>query len=631
MPENNVEARQHPTVDRETSNPGTPYKQRRYHVKEMNATMRVTLTAVALGGLYFIICQIFGTKTTFHHIHQFLSGQPFVALFITIGLGYYFGKFKIKRFVLGGVAASLIVGVIIGQFDLKIDHAIGNIFFALFIYAVGYQGGPQFFRSLNRQTLILLISATITCVLGLLTVWVMAKMYHLDRGMAAGIAAGGLTQSAIIGTAGDAIMKLQGITAQAKEIMQSNIAVGYAVCYIFGSFGPIIMCTAVIPGFMRWNLREEAKKLASVSSVGKPVLEPGQFDAIDKIATRCYQVGPDSFAAGKTPKDLHEAFQFSSVEAIVRNEKIIEFDQDIEIKAGDIVAITARVKHLIDGTGKFGAEVSRPATIRLIEEVRNVVIANKAFDGVEIKDTNDQSNGVFFSSVFRQTEVLVADPDVKLRCGDEVSLVGRSRDIDKFSSILGKTIPKNEITDFVLFGTGMVLGFLIGMITLPLFGVKIGLGSGLGCLVGGLIMGWVRSRLKTHAELPKGASNFLRDIGLSIFVATVGIQAGPNAVSAIKQYGMEIFFMGVVATLLPIIVTFFISYFLLRIKNPIECVSIIAGGRSANPAFAAILEAAGNSTPVTPFTSTYAIANIWLTLWGPVIVALINVNPALRQ
>ncbi|WP_317135142.1 aspartate-alanine antiporter-like transporter [Piscirickettsia litoralis] len=152
------------------------------------------------------------------------------------------------------------------------------------------------------------------------------------------------------------------------------------------------------------------------------------------------------------------------------------------------------------------------------------------------------------------------------------------------------------------------------------------IGTGGGCLFSGLIFGWLRSTHPRYGALPTGASNFLRDFGLAVFVATVGITAGPQAIQTIKQYGIELFLLGIGVTLIPQIITFFISYYLLRIKNPIEILATIAGGRSANPGFAALLDKAGNSTPVIPFTATYAIANIWLTLWGPIIIGLVTKN-----
>jgi len=194
-------------------------------------------------------------------LHKLFTLEPLLALFTTIALGYLVGKIKIGTFVLGGIAGTLLVGVVIGQIGINIDSGIKSIFFALFIYAVGFQGGPQFFHALNRQSLNQLVSAFVMCFVGLLCVLAAAWIFGLDRGMAAGLAAGGLTQSAILGTAGDAIAKL-GLSPEITKTMQTNVAVGYAVCYIFGSLGPIIMVSWFLPLIMKWNIRQEALKLA---------------------------------------------------------------------------------------------------------------------------------------------------------------------------------------------------------------------------------------------------------------------------------------------------------------------------------------------------------------------------------
>src|ERR1700736_6887249 len=232
-------------------------------------------------------------------LHRLLTAEPLLALFITISLGYLVGKLRASNFVLGGIAGTLLVGVVIGQFGVDINSGIKSIFFALFIYAVGFQGGPQFFHALNRRSLNQLASAFIMCLTGWLCVLGPAWMSGLDRGMAAGLAAGGLTESAIIGTAGDAIGKL-GLSPELIKTMQTNVAVGYAVCYIFGSLGPIIMISWFLPLIMKWNIRQEAVKLANLLSGGHGELDPGQFNAAQQIATRIYEIANGSKASGKT-------------------------------------------------------------------------------------------------------------------------------------------------------------------------------------------------------------------------------------------------------------------------------------------------------------------------------------------
>ncbi len=563
-------------------------------------------------------------------LYHLLIESPLFILFITIASGYFIGKFRVKTFVLGGIAGSLIMGVIIGQLGIKMPPAIGTIFFALFIYAVGYQGGPQFFRSLNRETAVQLISATITCVLGLLCVLAAAWTFGLDRGTAAGLAAGGLTQSALIGTASDAIARL-GLSAQATQVMQANIAVGYAVCYIFGSFGPIIMLASIFPAMMKWDLREEAKKLAKKMSGTHIELEPGQFMAIPDIDTRVYEILQGSKLIGQNIDDLFDSKDRMAVEGLMRDGELFDMKPDTVLKAGDVVAVTARSENFSKKYELFEKEVPKPEIMQLTEEERDIVLHDPEVDGETVEEFQSKTvdkyhRGLFIRGVSRLGEELKPDHDLVLRRGDEIRLVGRPADLDSTTAKLGRVISAARLTDFISFGIGMALGILIGMVTIKIFGVSISIGSGGGCLLSGLVFGWLRSRHPQIGALPSGASNFLRDFGLAVFVATVGITAGPQALTAIKEHGTELFLLGVGVTIIPQIITFYISYYLLKIKNPIELLATIAGGRSANPGFAALLEKAGNSTPVVAFTATYAIANIWLTLWGPIIVALVSKN-----
>jgi putative transport protein len=563
-------------------------------------------------------------------LHRLVTAEPLLALFATIAIGYFVGKLKISSFVLGGIAGTLLVGVIVGQLGIKIDGGIKAIFFALFIYAVGYQGGPQFFHALNRRSLNQLASAFIMCFTGLLCVLGAAWLFGLDRGMAAGLAAGGLTQSAIIGTAGDAIGKL-GLSPELMKTMQTNVAVGYAVCYIFGSLGPIIMVTWFIPLVMKWDIRSEAVKLASIMSGGHAELDPGQFNAAQQIATRLYGVTDGGKAIGLTPIAIDRQLANGSVEAIYREGKALELTDDIPIVVGDRIAVTGSVSSLEAATALLGKELPQENGQLLVQENREIVLTNRALCDRAIGEIHDHVNvetrhGVFLTAVKRMGLSLPLLDKLQLKRGDELHFMGSPADLNRVQSKIGYKITAAAVTDFIFFGIGMVIGLLIGMIQFRIWGIPISIGSGGGCLLSGLFFGWLRSVHPNFAALPTGASNFLRDFGLAVFVGIVGITAGPQALVAIKQYGMTLFFLGVGVTLIPQIVTFFFSYYVLRIQNPIEALACVAGGRSANPAFAALLAKAGNATPVVSFTVTYAVANVFLTLWGPLIVGLINTN-----
>jgi len=564
------------------------------------------------------------------YLHHLLSVQPLLALFLTIALGYVVGKIKIGSFVLGGIAGTLLVGVLIGQIGINIDGNIKAIFFALFIYAVGFQGGPQFFHAINRRSLNQLASSFVMCGVGLLCVILAAWGFDLDRGLAAGLAAGGLTQSAIIGTAGDAITQL-GLTPAVTKIMETNIAVGYAVCYIFGSIGPIIMVSWFLPMVMKWDIRQEAIKLAQTMSGGNSELEPGQFNALYETTTRVYLIMAGSKASGKAVAAIDNDLSDAAVESIYRDDKIISLTDDTIVQTGDKVAITGKKGLIKDAIDYFGPETLAPAGMQVILENREIILTNRRLSGRQIADIHDTTpsktrHGVFLIAVKRMGLTLPLLSKLPLKSGDELHFVGSPIDLDRVQSKIGYKISAAAVTDFIFFGIGMTIGILIGMIQFRLWGIPISIGSGGGCLLSGLFFGWLRSVHPRFSALPLGASTFLRDFGLAVFVGIVGIGAGPQALVAIQQHGISLFLLGVGVTLIPQIVTFFFSYYVLRIQNPIEALACVAGGRSANPALAALLEKTGNATPVVAFTVTYAVANVFLTLWGPVIVGLITKN-----
>ncbi|AEB27296.1 aspartate:alanine exchanger (AAE) family protein [Francisella cf. novicida Fx1] len=384
---------------------------------------------------------------------------------------------------------------------------------------------------------------------------------------------------------------------------------------------------------MKWDLRKEAIKLATEQSDGNLDLEVGQFSAFSEYTTRAYKINRDSLLLGKSLVEVYKTYKYKVViENIIRDNKLLTITPETTINTNDIVAITFYEDLDIQSIISKDIEVTKPEQFNFIEEKRSLILTNKNLFNKTIKEVKDiiqdrNYYGVFLQKIIRSGQKLPISDDLKLRRGDEIRLIGKPEDLDKISNKIGTFISEAPITDFIFFGLGMVLGYIFGLISFNIFGISITLGAGVGCLLSGLIFGWIRSIKPQFSNLPVGASNFIRDLGLAIFVASVGITAGPQAITAIKEHGLTLFFLGIGVTIIPQVISFYISYYLLKIKNPIVLLATIAGGRSANPGFAALLERAGNATPVIPFTSSYALANIWLTLWGPIIVALVTIIP----
>lgn len=558
-------------------------------------------------------------------IADIFKQSPEIALFLALAVGYWIGKFQFGKFQLGGVAGSLLAAVVLSQVGVHIDNGIKSVLFALFIYAVGYDSGPQFFRSLGRQSIREIVMAAVLAVSGLATVVVLAKLFGLDKGIAAGIAAGGLTQSAIIGTGSSAIEKL-GLAANETARLQANVAIGYAVTYIFGSFGAIIVCVNILPWFMGRGIRDDAVKAEAEMLKGARVYGPGEAPALPDLVGRIYQI---EAASGQTVSAVETSAPDGTItiERIKRDGKIIGVDPDLKLENGDLVLVVGRRSGVVGLEYKLGPELSGADGMELVVTTRDIAITGKDFVGRTVGQilaaSGDLRHGIYVLAVTRGGARLDLRDETLIPAGDVVTVHGVQEDLQRLASHVGPAIIPSDKTDFVFHGFGLVVGLLVGLLVLRIGSIPLTLGAGGGALLAGLAFGWYRSRHMTMGNLPSAASTLLRDLGLAGFVAVVGLQSGQQAVKTIIESGISIFLIGAVVTILPLIITMLVGRYVLRYDNTAVFAGALSGSRSANPAFGEILDKAGNSVPTTPFAITYALANVFLTLLGPLVVAFV--------
>ncbi len=550
---------------------------------------------------------------------------PEIALFAALALGYWVGKFRFGSFQLGGVAGSLLAAVLISQVGVTIDSGIKAVLFALFIYAVGFESGPQFFRSLGRQSVKEILMALVVAVSGLVTVVVIARVFHLDKGLAAGLAAGGLTQSAIIGTAGSAIEKL-GLAPDEVQRMQANVAIGYAVTYIFGSFGAIIMCVNVLQWLTGRNIREDAIQAEQELLKGVRVYGTGESPAVPDLVGRIFRVGQ----AGRTVAELEASATANggtvTVERIQRRNAMVGVDGSLALEAGDIILLVGRRAAVVALGASVGEELQGAEGMDVVMVRRDVAISNNQYLNRSVKDILDSlsqefKHGVYAVALMRAGTPVPIAPATMVMPGDVVTLFGTPQDVQKAAQSVGPIIVPSDKTDFVFHGLGITVGLLIGLLVLRLGSIPITLGSGGGALLAGLLFGWWRSRKHTFGNMPTAASTLLRDLGLAGFVAMVGLQSGQQAVTTVMQQGLTLFLLGVVVTIVPLLIAMLFGKYVLRYDNVAVFAGSLSGARSANPAFGEILDKAGNSIPTAPFAITYALANVFLTLLGPLVIA----------
>ena len=557
-----------------------------------------------------------------HYFVKALQEHQELAVFLVLALGFLIGRVKIGSFSLGTVVSTLLAGVLIGQLDIKVPAVVKNIFFDLFLFTTGYKVGPQFFRGLKKDALPQLAVTVVLCVTCLLAAFTVSKLLGYDIGTAAGLLAGAFTESTVIGTAGDAINRLN-IPGLEKIRLINNIPVAYAVTYLIGTAFVVWFLPAIGPRLMRVNLREEGKKLqAEISAADES--EPGVRSAYQTFGVRAYRVTNEKFV-NKTvgelealPKDMRVFISRVRHEGV-----IVEAEPSTVIHPGDVVAVLTRTEILMARGTEIGPEVDDKALVDFPAEFLDVVITNKALAGKTLRELAalEFARGVFLQKLLRGGEPMPFHPETRVDRGDAMSILGARRDVERAAKELGYADRPTNATDMIFVGLGIVFGGLVGLLSVTVGGLPLTLTASGGALVMGLIFGWLRSVRPTFGRIPEPAMWVFDTVGLTTFMAVVGLGAGPSFVAGLQKSGVSLVFVGLVVAVLPHITAILFGRYVLKM-NPLILLGACSGAGTITAALRAIQEESQSKLPALGYTVPYAIGNILLTAWGPVIVAM---------
>jgi aspartate-alanine antiporter len=548
-----------------------------------------------------------------------LRSNPEIAVFLAIALGVLIGRVQLGSFHLGSVAGALLMGLLIGQIGLEVPHELKSVFFVLFIYAVGFKSGPEFFGSLNRGTLKLVLFSVVLCATALGTILLMNSVYHFDAGFTAGLGAGALTDTAIMGTASSAIAQLP-LDDAAKAQLNSHMAIAYAITYLFGTIGLIVFVGTVAPKLLGVDLRASARELElelGIASNEDIISVP-----YTRIVVRAHRVATG--VAGCTIADIERLHPTISVERVVRGGRVHERDPALVLQAGDIVGIYALREAVGELADWIGQEVDHAESLSFPTKSADIVLTSADFAGKTVHDIRSRlvranRMGCFINSITRQGLELPMLPHTVLRRGDVISFTGRSSSVDALAEQLGRVRERSYKSDIAVHSLGMVLGALLGMLSTHIGMIPIELGIGGGVLVVALLIGWYNSRHPEIGALPAAAQWAFSEFGLTAFGAVVGLLAGPAAIAAMQEQGVALLISGVVVTLLPPLVALYFGRYVLRL-HPMILFGALAGAQTEAASMNKIIELSGSNTPVVGFTVCYAISNVLLAVCGPIIV-----------
>ena len=550
-----------------------------------------------------------------------LRNNPELAIFLTLAAGFVIGRIRVGSFKLGNVVGTLIAGVLIGQLDITVNPTVKSVFFALFLFATGYKVGPQFFRGLRKSALPQVALTVVLCVTSLLTTVVAARLLGYDSGTAAGLMAGAFTESTVIGTASDTIDRLDLPDAE-KTRLKNNIPVAYAVSYLVGTGFIVWFLSVLAPRLLRVDLKAESRKLATQVSSEDRTSDQSVHLAYKEWSVRAYRLADVS--AGRTVDDFERAARPERVfvERIRRGAALLDARPETVLQAGDVVAIAARRRVLLSGHLPLREEVEDRALLDFPMATLDAVVTKR--------DVAEQSlgilaerhgRGVVLVKLIRGGEEIPFDAETIINRGDLLRLTGVQRDVERAGSAVGYSERPSSESDVVFLGLGIVVGGLFGLLTIEVGGIPLSLTASGGALIMGLVFGWLRSVYPTFGRIPEPALWIFDTVGLAVFIGVVGLTAGPTFVAGLRETGPSLLVVGFIVAVVPHVAALLFGYHVLKM-NPVILCGACAGAGTVTAALRAIQDESQSKLPVLGYTVPYAIGNILLTAWGPVIVML---------
>jgi putative transport protein len=561
-------------------------------------------------------------------LFQFLKDNPYILLFFVVGAAVGLGRVTFKGYGLGMVASAIVVGAAVSTIastygvTLQLDNFAKSLFYYLFMYGVGLRVGPSFVNSLKGDGIRFAGLAVLCSVIGLGLAVGLARMFELPPGAAGGILAGAMTMSAAIGSAEQAVTSgaytlPPGSTAEQVSAM---IALSYGVTYIWGTVGIILICKYLpkiwgVDAKAAANKYEEEFGVKNVDDSGLTGYRPGGI--------RAYRVSSPE-AVGKTVAQFRQAHPMYKIVNVVQGNRAMAPGPNVVLEAGSVVAVGGRLEDLTDRMGLIGPEVADAKALNIPLDQAEILVTNKEVIGKHLKDFRDEefAGQLAIQRMERGGQPYPVGLETTLERADVLYVSGIKSAVVTAGTMLGRIARPSTSTDLLTLALGMILGFLIGKITVTIAGSAVGLGNAGGLLVSGVIVSSLVSRLRFFGHTPNAARNILEDLGLIVFIAIVGVNAGATLLAQLTgTIALYIFIAGFITCTVPPIIVWAIGYHVFKI-NAAVLMGGVAGARShSGPCREAAVEIQ-SSVPWIGFPVGYAVSGVLLTVFGYVAMVL---------
>ena len=533
----------------------------------------------------------------------FLHENIAMTLFLCLSLGYFLGKIKIRSFTVGATAGSLVVSLLIGLFlqtyaekaaggaDL-VSGPVSNVFFALFFFTIGFEVGPDFFRSLRTAGVKVIILAVFFSAAGFGAVFALSRLFQLDAGYGAGLIAGALTQTSVL--------KL------VSGGLNANASVAYAVTYAFGTIGVILFVRKIGPAMLRRDLFDITKE--KVDSLAHRPPAAGENSAPPMIQVRAYEIMPSSEYCGLGVEEAEERNGSSlEIEAVYRDgECLTQFD-GLRLQAGDVIQAVGSVKALDRADNKGLNEVS-----------------DSRYFQIKLKDAEI----VLTRDFSPETEQLLSDhgilvknqgPKERLTRHSVLSVTGPARAIANAARQIGYLKQDGNATDVPFVTLLIAAGLAIGAVSVS----QLSLGS-VAVMIIGMLAGWYYSARHRNGYIPSSARWLLKSIGLNMFIAVSALNASAKLMESPEGWLAKIpslLAAGVLVTLIPYVLSLLFGKYVLKIDDA-DLLGGLSGCGTCSAGLNALTEETNSSVYAVGYAPGCAAGNILLMVIAKLFIGI---------
>jgi putative transport protein len=550
--------------------------------------------------------------------YQILKDNPLMLIFTVLGFGILVGRISIGGMLLGSTIGVLLVGLFFGHFGLTINEMVGTFGFALFIFSVGLQAGPSFFSAFAADGVRYVGLSFLVAIVGVLLTLLFGFLFDLPAGLDAGMMAGALTSTPSLAGAQDAFLSgLANTEDLSIEQAHQNVSIGYAITYLGGTAG-VIAFVSQLPKILKIDLAAQARALEDQRGMGNR----RRFVSRDSLPIiRAYEVNPKE--QDRTMAQARQELGLAAVPLrIKRGGDFIDASAETVLHKGDIVSIFAGldVHHLMQE--QLGKEVLDPVLLDYDVVSRQIVVSTDAAIGKPLREQDlIGRHGCFASGVTRSGIELPFSENIVLNRGDRLQVTGERSRLDSAAAAIGYIEEEVEETDLVTFSFGIAAGVAIGLILFKIGNVSVGLGMAGGLLLTGLLIGFAGSVNPTFGRVPQPAKYLLMELGLMLFMARVGLNAGGGIVETLSSVGPLLILSGLAITLVPACLAYLVGTRMMKL-NPALLLGSVTGAMTSTPALTVLNQAARSPVPALGYAGTYTIANVLLTFAGTFIAMI---------